>query len=178
MKLTIQQFYRANGESTQVQGVTPHIHIPSLRDEAEIGEGKMDNAMKFDKVPAQKHDMYPRIPANLLSQLETRSAARRKADPKFAKQDERIKKYADRKAKHTISLNEEKFKAEFIAEDEDGKNADEDKPKDKKKNNRYTERPAWEPDYYNDEIVKIVGDYLSIDSKVFAAAPVPALTEN
>ena len=178
LKLTIQQFYRANGESTQVQGVTPHIHIPSLRDEAEIGEGKMDNAMKFDKVPAQKHDMYPRIPANLLSQLETRSAARRKADPKFAKQDERIKKYADRKAKHTISLNEEKFKAEFIAEDEDGKNADEDKPKDKKKNNRYTERPAWEPDYYNDEIVKIVGDYLSIDSKVFAAAPVPALTEN
>ncbi len=51
LKLTIQQFYRANGESTQVKGVTPHIHIPSLRDQADFGEGKMDNALKFDAVP-------------------------------------------------------------------------------------------------------------------------------
>ncbi len=32
LKLTIQQFYRANGDSTQINGVTPHIHIPSMND--------------------------------------------------------------------------------------------------------------------------------------------------
>src|SRR4051812_41788534 len=111
LKLTIQQFYRANGESTQVKGVTPHIHIPSLQDQADFGEGKMDNAMKFDKVPAQPHDMYNRVPADLVASLESRSWDRRKADPKFQKRDERIKKYADRKAKHQISLNEDKFRA-------------------------------------------------------------------
>ena len=30
----------------------PHIHIPSIRDQADIGEGKMDNALKFDKIAA------------------------------------------------------------------------------------------------------------------------------
>ncbi|GAC1466142.1 MAG: carboxy terminal-processing peptidase [Isosphaeraceae bacterium] len=174
LKLTIQQFYRANGESTQVKGVTPHIHIPSLRDQADFGEGKMDNAMKFDKVEERKHDMYNRVPPDLISVLETRSWDRRKADPKFQKQDERIKKYAERKARHTISLNETKFKAEFVPdEDGDGK-PDEDKPKTKEKRKRFHEKSVWEPDYYNDEVMRIVADYLTLGSKVLVAAPVRA----
>ena len=50
LKLTIQQFFRANGDSTQINGVTPHIHIPSMLDHRDFGEGKMDNAVHFDKV--------------------------------------------------------------------------------------------------------------------------------
>jgi carboxyl-terminal processing protease len=171
LKLTIQQFYRANGESTQVKGVAPHIHIPSLRDQADFGEGKMDNAMKFDQVPARKHDMYNRVPADLVAALETRSWDRRKADPKFQKQDDRIKKYAERKARHTISLNEAKFRAEFVPLDEDGRDGD-DAAKAKDKRKRFHERPAWESDYYNDEIVRIVSDYLTLGSKALVSAPV------
>jgi carboxyl-terminal processing protease len=170
LKLTIQQFYRANGESTQVRGVTPHIHIPSLQDQADFGEGKMDNAMKFDKVPAQPHDMYNRVPADLVAALETRSFDRRKADPKFQKRDERIKKYADRKAKHQISLNEEKFRAEFVSDEEAAEGKAEEVKKDKAK--KYHERPAWESDYYNDEVVRIVADYLTLGSKALVSAPV------
>ena len=33
LKLTIQQFFRANGDSTQIKGVAPHIHIPSMLDQ-------------------------------------------------------------------------------------------------------------------------------------------------
>jgi carboxyl-terminal processing protease len=186
LKLTIQQFYRANGESTQVKGVTPHIHIPSLSDQADFGEGKMDYAMKFDKVAEQPHDRYNRVPADLVALLETRSLDRRKADPKFQKRDERIKKYAERKARHTISLNEAKFRSEFVP-DEDGdgetklktregaakeaKDNDKDKAKDEKKK-KYHERAAWEPDYYNDEVVRIVTDYLTLGSKALVSAPV------
>ena len=170
LKLTIQQFYRANGESTQVLGVTPHIHIPSIRDIADFGEGKMDNAMKFDKVAEQPHDMYNRTPAELVARLDTRSLDRRKADPKFLKQEEKIKKFADRKSRHTISLNEDRFRAEFISEDEDGKIDDDRKPKEKKK--RAHQRPAWESDYYNDEIVRIVADYLTLGSKALVSVPV------
>jgi len=172
LKLTIQQFYRVNGESTQVLGVTPHIHIPSIRDKADFGEGKMDNALKFDKIPAQPHDQYNRVPPDLVALLDSRSIDRRKADPKFQKQEEKIKKFADRKAKHSISLNEAKFKAEFVPdEDADGK-TDEAKLKDKKK--KFHERAAWESDYYNDEVVRIVSDYLSLGSKVLVSAPVRA----
>ena len=69
LKLTIQQFYRVNGESTQIKGVTPDIHIPSIRDQADFGEGKMDNALKFDKVdgaaarPVQPRPRRPGRPA-------------------------------------------------------------------------------------------------------------------
>src|SRR5262249_40445229 len=51
LKLTIQQFFRANGDSTQINGVSPHVHIPSMNDYRDFGEGKMDNAVKFEKVP-------------------------------------------------------------------------------------------------------------------------------
>ena len=172
LKLTIQQFYRANGESTQVKGVTPHIHIASLRDQADFGEGKMDSAMKFDKIEARPHDMYNRVPTDLIAMLDSRSLDRRKADPKFQKQEERIKKFAERKARHTISLNEAKFKSEFMP-DEDG-DGNEDKPKDKAKKKRHAERPAWEPDFYNDEITRILNDYLTLGSKALASAPVHA----
>ncbi len=171
LKLTIQQFYRANGESTQVKGVTPDVHIPSLRDQADFGEGKMDNAMKFDKVEARPHDMYNRVPADLVAALESRSWDRRKADPKFQKQDERIKKYAERKARHTISLNEAKFKAEFVSDDDPDDKAAVDK-KVKEKRRRLRDKPAWESDFYNDEVVRIVGDYLTLGSKVLVSAPV------
>jgi carboxyl-terminal processing protease len=180
LKLTIQQFYRANGESTQVKGVAPHVHIPSLRDQADFSEGKMDNAMKFDRVDPQPHDRYNRVPPDLVALLETRSMDRRKADPKFQKQDERIKKYAERKARHTISLNEEKFKTEFVPDEDELGEGDRKSPrasskdakgkeKDKKK---YHERAAWEADYYNDEVVRIVADYLTLGSKALVSSPV------
>ena len=167
LKLTIQQFYRINGESPQIRGITPDIHIPSLRDQADFGEGKMDNALKFDKVEALPHDQYNQVPSALVAKLEARSWDRRKTDPKFQNQEERIKKYAERKARHTISLNEAKFRAEFIPDDDAEKAKDETTKKEKeKRKKKYTKHPAWEPDYYNDEVVRIVADYLTLDPKV------------
>jgi carboxyl-terminal processing protease len=178
LKLTIQQFYRANGESTQVKGVTPHIHIPSIRDQADFGEGKQDSAMKFDKIDERPHDRYNRTPSDLIALLGSRSMDRRKADPKFQKQDERIKQFAERKARHAISLNETKFKAEFVDEDDVEGNGDAEKKietaKSKARKRRHADHPAWEPDYYNDEVVRIVTDYLTLGSKAFVAAPVRA----
>ena len=83
LKLTIQQFYRANGESTQINGVPPHIHIPSMNDHRDFGEEKMDNAFKFDKVGGLPHDNYNRVPTDLVARLNERSADRRKAIPSF-----------------------------------------------------------------------------------------------
>jgi carboxyl-terminal processing protease len=170
LKLTIQQFYRANGDSTQINGVTPHIHIPSVNDYREFGEGKMDNALKFEKVAGLPHDNYNRVPDDLVTQLNELSAHRRKLDPKFQKQDEQIKKYLDRKARHSISLNEAKFRAEYVPEDPEEKAAEEKAKKDRKKK-KFSEREFWTSDYYTDEVVKIVTDYITLGSKVLAAAP-------
>jgi carboxyl-terminal processing protease len=173
LKLTIQQFYRANGDSTQITGVPPHIHIPSVRDQMEFGEGKMDNALKFEKVAPLPHDDYNRVPKDLVAALKERSAERRKIDPKFQKLNERIKKFIDRKARHSISLNEAKFKAEFVSDDNEEKAAEEKAKKEKLKK-KYTEREVWAADFYDNEVIRIVSDYLTLGSKILVAAPVRA----
>ena len=98
LKLTIQQFYRPNGESTQIKGVPSDVHIPSRADQAEVNEGKLDTALKFDKLPPLPHDEYRRVPQALVVKLQERSDERRKASPKFNKQEEQIKKFIGRKA--------------------------------------------------------------------------------
>src|SRR4051794_21217896 len=179
LKLTIQQFYRANGESTQINGVSPHVHLPSIRDHMEFGEGKMDNALKFEKVAGLNHDQYNKISPELIALLNNRSAQRRKNDPKFQKLDERIKQFLDRKARHSIALNEAKFKAEYFPDDEDDKDRiEEERVKKEKKKKKFTEQEVWSSDFYNDEIVRIVGDYLTLGSKVLAANPVRAAVVN
>src|SRR4051794_12691098 len=174
LKLTIQQFYRANGDSTQIDGVAPHIHLPSLRDFMDFGEGKMDNALKFEKVAALDHDNYHKLSPELVTLLNQRSEQRRKDDPKFQKQAERIKQFLDRKARHTIALNEAKFKAEYFPDDDDKEAAEEKKAEKEKKKKKYTEREVWSTDFYNNEILRIVGDYLTLGSKDLASNPVKA----
>jgi carboxyl-terminal processing protease len=176
LKLTIQQFYRANGESTQVKGVAPDVKVPSLFDQLdEDVEGKLDNSLKFDKIDGVAHDQFNRVPANLVSSLEARSEARRKESDKFRKLEATIKKALDRKAKKSVTLNEAKYRAEMIAEDEEQDEIAKEKKKPKK---RYTDRTAWESNFTNDEIIKIVGDYLTLGSKVLAAAPVRVEANN
>ncbi len=173
LKLTIQQFYRANGESTQINGVSPHVHIPSVNDYRDFSEGKLDNAFKFDKINDLPHDNYHRVPADLVALLDQRSTERRKADPKFQKQDEQIKKFIERKVRHSISLNEAKFRAEYVPEDPEEKAAEEKAKKERKKK-KFAEREVWPSDFYDDEVIKIVTDYVTLGSKVLAAAPTRA----
>jgi carboxyl-terminal processing protease len=170
LKLTIQQFYRANGESTQINGVSPHIHLPSMNDHRDFSEGKLDNAFKFEKVKGLPHDDYHRVPADLVSLLDHRSAERRKTEPKFQKLNEQIKKFLERKARHSISLNEAKFRAEYVPDDPEEKAADEKAKKERKKK-KYAEREVWTSDFYENEVVQIVADYVTLGSKILAAAP-------
>lgn len=170
LKLTIQQFYLPDGESTQIKGVSPHLHIPSVADYLDLGESRYDTAMKFDKVAPLPHDRYNRIPADLLAQLVERSEARRKSNPKFQEDQKYIDKAAERKNNREMTLNEKKFRDEVRSDDKD----DDAKPKSKGKGKRGIRKPdvVWESDHYNDEILAIVGDYLSLGDRILVAEPV------
>jgi len=170
LKLTIQQFYLPDGESTQIKGVTPHLHIPSINDFLDYGESRYDTAMKFDKVAPLPHDKYNRIPSDLLAKLVEKSEARRKANPKFQEDEKYIAKAADKKKSKEITLNEKKFREEVRADD---KAEQELKPK-KAKGKKGSRKPdtIWEPDYYNDEVLAIVSDYVTLGSRILLAEPV------
>ena len=175
LRLTIQQFYRANGMSTQVRGVVPDVHIPSIADHIEkLGEGEMDNALAFDKIDGLPHDHYNRVPDDLVAQLDDRSISRREASEKFQKQATAIAKFVARQNRHELPLNKEKFIAEFKEE------KDEEVEK-------LMEEPAGLVDahaedgklfdlesFYNAEVLQIVADYITLGSKIVAAAPVRA----
>lgn len=169
LKLTIQQFYRANGASTQIKGVEPDVHLPSFLDYQEVGESQSDTALKFDRVNALPHDVYQRVPAKLVETLRERSEARRKDNTKFQEQAQAIQRYRDRKARHEISLNEARFRAETIAQENEDEEA---RPKEKKK--RRSERPAWESNFYNDEIIAIITDYVGLGGNILTAGPIHA----
>jgi carboxyl-terminal processing protease len=168
IKLTVHQFYRPNGESTQIRGVAPDVHIPSPRDHADVGEGKNAAALKFDKVAALAHDLYQRAPEGLVKQLAERSEARRKDDPKFQEDAKFIERLIERKARHQISLNEEKFRAESRRDEFD----EEQEASKTKKKGRHGHPEAWDADdYYNQEVARILADYVVLGKQVLVAAP-------
>jgi len=60
LKLTIQKFYRINGESTQYKGVIPDIVLPFKNDYKEIGERALDNYLDWDTISEASYDELER----------------------------------------------------------------------------------------------------------------------
>ena len=64
LKITMAQFFRVNGGSTQNRGVVPDIRFPSAGDPDDYGERSMDNALPWTQIDAARYD-----PAGDMSQL-------------------------------------------------------------------------------------------------------------
>jgi len=52
IKMTITQFFRINGGTTQLRGVTPDITFPSMTDTEDFGESSFDNALPWTQIKA------------------------------------------------------------------------------------------------------------------------------
>ncbi len=106
LKLTIQTFYRINGDSTQRDGVVPDIVLPSMLDIADIGEASLPNALKVDPIPpAQYTEFFIKpLPLNVLNDA---SAARIANGKNFDYILETIAKEKKRIDENTISINME-----------------------------------------------------------------------
>ncbi|HYO24627.1 MAG TPA: carboxy terminal-processing peptidase, partial [Lacipirellulaceae bacterium] len=113
LKMTIQQFYRPGGDSTQNRGVVSDIELPSQMSHWEgIGEADLDFALKFDRVLPLAHDNYRDAGATVIEELRRRSAERVKTSEYFIAEQRRILSYQERMKNPTIPLNKEKFLAE------------------------------------------------------------------
>ena len=107
LKVTIRKFYRASGDSTQLEGVKPNLVLPSVNNVADVGEKSLDNALKFDTVPPADFVKLDRV-VPFVAELKKRSDARLKTDRDFSYILEDIEQYKKVKAEKTVSLNEEK----------------------------------------------------------------------
>ena len=59
LKITIQQFFRVSGSSTQMQGVTPDVLLPNPTAYLETGERELEHALAWSSIPAAAHDKWP-----------------------------------------------------------------------------------------------------------------------
>lgn len=86
LKLTIQKFYRVNGESTQKKGVPSDIVIPGKYDFLESGEKYLENALPYDTVGKASFKKWKgNINKKTIAKLRKKSEKRVKKNPAFQK---------------------------------------------------------------------------------------------
>ncbi len=116
VKLTIAQFFRVAGGSTQHKGVVPDIAFPVSVDASEYGESTYDNALPWTRIAAVPHTQYGNF-APLLPKLETLHAARVLKDKEFQWKLEDVAQFRAEAAKKYVSLNEAERRAEREKQD-------------------------------------------------------------
>jgi len=116
VKLTIAQFFRVSGSSTQHKGVVPDIAFPASVDATEFGESTYDNALPWTRIASVPHTQYGNFGA-LLPKLESLHAARIGADKEFQWWEQDVQQFREEKAKKYVSLNEDQRRAEREKQD-------------------------------------------------------------
>jgi carboxyl-terminal processing protease len=155
LKLTMQQFYRPNGDSTQKRGVLADVVLPSLTDHiTDISEADLDYAVDFDKVPAAQFSKYDVVRPNLLVELKNLSQQRTSKSPDFAKLNKNIQRYVEQKTK-----KEQKFMA---------RRAELDSEREEEKTFEHQEKgndEVFKRDFYSSEALAVTVDYLRLLNK-------------
>lgn len=114
LKLTIAQFFRIDGGTTQLRGVTPDISLPGLSDPKLLGESSYDNALPWDKIKPAKYTAS-KTTASLLPELQSRHDVRAKNDPDYQRFIEDAEELKAQRERRTISLNEAERREEMAA---------------------------------------------------------------
>ena len=111
VKLTIAQFFRVAGGSTQHKGVVPDIAFPVSVDGTEYGESTYDNALPWTRIAPVPHTQYGNF-APLLPRLQALHAARIATDKEFQWWSEDVAQFRAEAARKYVSLNEAERRAE------------------------------------------------------------------
>ncbi|HEX8604912.1 MAG TPA: carboxy terminal-processing peptidase [Pseudoduganella sp.] len=105
LKMTVAQFFRINGGTTQLRGVTPDIKLPQLSDAENFGESSYDNALPYTVI---KPAVY--IPAgevkDIVGPLTKKHEARVAKDKDFQFLVDDVNYVKKQRKDNLISLNE------------------------------------------------------------------------
>lgn len=158
LKLTIQQFYRVNGDSTQNRGVMPDVILPSLTDHVATAEKDLDHAVAFDRVKPADYANAGLITAELKSSLQDRSNDRIKKSDDFAKLAKEIDLLKARKARKTMPLNEQELRQQFTQDEAEkaGDKINDPVPPEPESGAAY----KFPRNFMNSEVLRIMEDFL------------------
>ena len=105
LKMTIAQFFRINGGTTQLRGVSPDVKLPVLSDIENFGESSYDNALPWVAIKPAAY-----VPAGdlkeLIAPLQKRHQARIAKDKDFQYLAEDLAEIRKLRKENSVSLNE------------------------------------------------------------------------
>ncbi len=158
LKITMQQFYRPDGDSTQKRGVFSDVVLPSITDHMDVSETDLDYAVEFDRVPTANHTDLNLVSPEMIKSLSEKSQMRVSQSEDFQKDLRRINKYVELKEVKSVPLNLGKFNArreEFDADKEDREQFE----KQVNGSNKIEKTP------YLEEVFRITTDYIEMLGK-------------
>ncbi len=116
LKMTIAQFFRINGGTTQLRGVTPDIVFPAAPDAETIGESSYENALPWAQIKpvdyAPAGDLKGVLPA-----LVALHGDRARKDKAFQYLQEDFAESRLQRRKNLVSLNEAERRRELAAQE-------------------------------------------------------------
>ncbi len=123
LKMTIAQFFRINGGTTQLRGVTPDIKLPVLSDVENFGESSFNNALPWVSIKPATYVPLGNL-KELVEPLQKRHEARIAKDKDFMDLREDIAEVMRIRKENAISLNEAVRRKERDAQDARAKAGD------------------------------------------------------
>lgn len=108
VKLTIQNFYRINGGSTQLRGVTPDIILPDNYNYLKVGEQENEYPLQWTEISPANYEKTGSIKD--LNKLRNASEARVKKSVTFSKIEENAKRLKKRRDMTKYPLEYKKYK--------------------------------------------------------------------
>jgi carboxyl-terminal processing protease len=105
IKMTIAQFFRINGGTTQLRGVTPDVMFPGVLETGDYGESSFGNALPWTQIPAAsfspKGSLQDELPI-----LVAQHKARIKGEKDFQYLQDDIAEFNLKRKQNELSLNE------------------------------------------------------------------------
>lgn len=154
LKVTLQQFYLPDGESTQLEGVAADVVLPSLTAKMPISEGDLEYALEHDRVNPARHNLYRMVPMDLTNNLRLSSQKRVQENEEFVDLLRRVELYVQQKDQATVSINETKFmkrRDELNAQKEDEKEELDD---------QLASEVVFRDTFYNQEVLNVTHQYV------------------
>ena len=159
LKITMQQFYRPGGDSTQQRGVFSDIVLPSITDHMKVSESDLDYPVSFDQVENEVDKILSARDTELIANLKKSSEKRVKNSKEFQKLSGQINEYKKQQEEKRVSLQEEVF---FAKKEENSAQEEAQENLEKRANG---ETAVFPDTFYNQEVLNITGEYISAQSK-------------
>ncbi len=156
LKVTMQQFYRPSGDSTQKRGVVSDVELPSLTTHLDISESDLDFPVAFERIDPLTFKRFGYVDPAVRELIRRRSDERTTQSEDFQKVLDNIERYKEQKARKYVTLNKEAFLAERAE-----LNAEREQQKQLEEMNEGNSSAEIKRDYYLDEAIAITVDFLN-----------------